>query len=118
MLNKKDNLIIFVLCLIVVSLGVLVVVGKPFDIKVNKNINNNININKIVNQNTNQIVNNNNDKNQTPENFVKKFYDYYLDPHYSAGISGFDFVKNSNYLSDSFLKRIEGDKFRPYLSAI
>ena len=126
MLNKKDNLIIFVLCLIVISLGVLIMLKNPADIKIveNKNISidKNVNINSNVNQNINQNINtnqpvnnNNNDEKQTPENFVKEFYGYYFGPHYPVRISSFEFVKNGNYLSDSFLKRIEGDKFRPYL---
>ena len=124
MLNKKDNLIIFVLCLIVISLGVLIALKNPAGVKIAKNTNTNLNQNISINQNTNinqnintnqQINNNGNNKKQTPEKFVKEFYDYCFGPHHPAGINGFEFVKNSNYLSDSFLKRIEGDKFRSYL---
>ena len=61
MLDKKDNLMIFVLCLIVISLGVLVVLKNPADVKIikntNTNLNQNQNTNQVVNQNTNQNIN-------------------------------------------------------------
>lgn len=61
MLNKKDNLIIFVLCLIVISLGVLTILKNPADIRIVKNtnigLNQNQNINQVVSQNTNQNIN-------------------------------------------------------------
>ncbi|MEA2089084.1 MAG: hypothetical protein U9O55_04600 [Patescibacteria group bacterium] len=78
MLNKKDNLIIFILALLVISLAVFVMT-KDIDLNKNKNQNNNKNIyvsqeqkdnryelinqnknvNKIVNQNINQNINTN-----------------------------------------------------------
>lgn len=117
MLNKKDNLIIFVLCLIVISLGVLIALKNPADVKIAKNKNVSIDKNLNTNQNTNQNKNINTNQQinkQTPENFVKEFYDYYFGPHNPVGISGFEFMKKGNYLSDSFLERIRGDKYRPY----
>ena len=58
MLNKKDNLIIFVLCLIVISLGVLIILKTSADIRIAKNTN------ISLNQNTNQVVNQNTNQNQ------------------------------------------------------
>ncbi|MCK5459861.1 DUF3828 domain-containing protein [Candidatus Parcubacteria bacterium] len=126
MLDKKDNLIIFVLCLIVISLGVLIMlknsadvgnekinIDKNSNVSIDKNVNIDINNNVDQNTNINEPVATTTDKNQTPENFVKEFYDYYFGPHYPGGISGFEFIKN-NYLSDSFLKKMEGDKPRSY----
>ena len=60
MLNKKDNLIIFVLCLIVISLGVLLMVGNLADVRIVKNTN--VSINKNVNINQNQNINTNNNQ--------------------------------------------------------
>lgn len=65
MMNKKDNLVIFVLALLIMSLAVFVVVQKINDKNVNKN--QNININKITNNNINQNINVNTNSNNTTE---------------------------------------------------
>ncbi|MCD4705858.1 hypothetical protein K8R61_02130 [bacterium] len=69
MLNKKDNLVIFVLALLVMSLAVFVMTGnidlnKNKKISIDKKLNISINNKTNKNQNTNKIVNNNTNKNQ------------------------------------------------------
>ena len=64
MFNKKDNLIIFVLCLTVISLSVLIMLKNPADIRIVENKNISIDKNVNTNQNTNQAVNQNINTNQ------------------------------------------------------